>query len=98
MMRMFKHAIKYWVKVVDETLELSDLFRSQQQEDDGERTKQEVIVRAYVGGHEHCHESAGPVEEVVEYVEKLFNWPSIYQFNDGASHLFLSLSALSAAS
>ncbi|KAL0575623.1 hypothetical protein V5O48_006348 [Marasmius crinis-equi] len=44
--------------------------------------RKEVLVRAYLPGHEGCHSHREPWKEIEPYVWNWFNWGNIWEFND----------------
>lgn len=73
---LFKFAVDRWLIVVNEALKKDE--------------KREVVVRAYLGGHDECHYSQGPVLKPIPYTHEIYNWNSIWKFNDSKLSLVLS--------
>ncbi|KAF9227079.1 hypothetical protein BS17DRAFT_695528 [Gyrodon lividus] len=69
----FKVAMRTWAGQIQDAL---DEYRR----NGGNRQKQ-VIVRAYLPGHEDCHDHREPWTEIEPYHWKWYNWPWIGDFN-----------------
>lgn len=50
------------------------------------RKERQVVIRAYVHGHESCHneqvELAGPLNEYKGLIQSWYNWKWVRRFND----------------
>ncbi|PPQ71346.1 hypothetical protein CVT26_011983 [Gymnopilus dilepis] len=46
-----------------------------------EQARKRVVVRAYLPGHESCHDSRKPWTEVQPFVWNWYNWGEIWRFN-----------------
>ncbi|KAF8964960.1 hypothetical protein BDZ97DRAFT_823242 [Flammula alnicola] len=45
------------------------------------RSRKRVVVRAYLAGHESCHDFRQPWMEIQPFVWNWYNWSDIWQFN-----------------
>ncbi|KAG6332389.1 hypothetical protein ID866_6699 [Astraeus odoratus] len=70
----FGIAMREWAQQVQEAI---TKYRSR----GGKRPKQ-VVVRAYLPGHENCHNLHEPVAEIPPYHWRWYNWPWIQDFNE----------------
>lgn len=57
-------------------------------------TKRRVVARAYLPGHEDCHDHREPWTEIKPFVWNWFNWGNIWEFNQifevrSGSHMFM---------
>jgi hypothetical protein len=77
----FEHAMTKWAGEVQSMLD--DAARKE-----GGRKKREVVVRAYLTGHEDCHKHKEPWKEIQPMVWGWYNWAQIGQFNDIFEVLF----------
>lgn len=71
----FEHTMTKWAGEVQNLL---DDAASK----DGDRKKREVVVRAYLTGHEDCHKHRDPWKEIQPMVWGWYNWAQIWKFND----------------
>ena len=69
----FKLAMRSWAGQVQDAI---DEYRRH----GGTRPKQ-VVVRAYLPGHEDCHDHRAPWTEIAPYNWRWYNWPWIQDFN-----------------
>ncbi|KAB5590092.1 LPS-assembly protein LptD [Ceratobasidium theobromae] len=78
MLKIFSEAVRVWTRQVSEALSAPSTSRS------GVRnSERQVLVRAYLPGHEgDCHKASGPVEEIQEYTEEIHNWSWIGRMNE----------------
>jgi len=60
---------------------------------EGGRKKREVVVRAYLPGHEDCHKHREPWTEIRPMLWGWYNWAQIERFNDIFEVLFFLLRA-----
>jgi hypothetical protein len=80
---LFKASMDKWMTLAQTALELGGAGK-------------EIVVRAYLGGHEKYFETKSPVQSVLAYSpETPFNWREIYQFNISSSFLLIVLRWLS---
>ncbi|KAM6496673.1 hypothetical protein JOM56_007146 [Amanita muscaria] len=70
---LFEVAMPRWAKEVQTTLRMH--------EDSGEG-KRRVVIRAYLPGHEDCHDYRQPWTGVQRFVWDWYNWSYIGQFNE----------------
>lgn len=66
----FQHATAMWADLVQRQLDKSD------------RKDRQVIVRAYLSGHENCLNLFKPYTYLHEYTSQWWNWNWITEFND----------------
>jgi hypothetical protein len=71
----FEHAMTKWAGEIQKMLD--DAARKE-----SPRKKREVVVRAYLTGHEDCHQHREPWKEIQPFVWGWYNWGQIGQFND----------------
>ncbi|KAG2123765.1 hypothetical protein DEU56DRAFT_983755 [Suillus clintonianus] len=69
----FKFAIRAWASEVQDAI-------TEYRKKGGKRPKQ-VVVRAYLPGHENCHNIFDPTEDITPWVGVPWNWPWIPDFN-----------------
>lgn len=69
----FKVAMRAWAGEVQHAI-------TEYHKNGGRRPKQ-VVVRAYLPGHENCHNIFEPTETITPWVNKWYNWPWIQDFN-----------------
>lgn len=69
----FKVAMRTWAGQVQDAV--TEYYKN-----GGESTKQ-VIVRAYLPGHESCHDFFEPRITIPSWINKFYNWPWIQDFN-----------------
>ena len=70
----FDIAMREWAFQVQEAIRN---YRSK-----GGRRPKQVVVRAYLPGHENCHNIHEPSTEIEPYHWRWYNWPWIQDFND----------------
>ncbi|TFK44094.1 hypothetical protein BDQ12DRAFT_3050 [Crucibulum laeve] len=77
---LFNEAMTHWANEVQERLwkEARGLGVAK-----GDRTKgnRQVVVRAYLPGHEDCHSYREPWKEVQPFVWNWYNWGNIWEYN-----------------
>jgi len=66
----FQHATAMWADLVQRQLDKSD------------RKDRQVIVRAYLSGHENCFNLFKPYTYVHEYTTQWWNWNWMTEYND----------------
>ncbi|KAG2127491.1 hypothetical protein DEU56DRAFT_528860 [Suillus clintonianus] len=69
----FKVAMRAWAEEVQDAI-------TEYHINGGTRPKQ-VVVRAYLPGHENCHNIFEPTKSITPWVNKWYNWPWIADFN-----------------
>ncbi|KAH7916628.1 hypothetical protein BJ138DRAFT_1202104 [Hygrophoropsis aurantiaca] len=69
----FKEAMRTWAGQVQEAL---DQYRR-----DGGKMQKQVVVRAYLPGHDNCHNIKSPWTSIIPFPVKYYNWPWIDDFN-----------------
>ncbi|KAH7889035.1 hypothetical protein F5I97DRAFT_2006482 [Phlebopus sp. FC_14] len=69
----FRVAMRTWAVQVQDALK--------EYRRNGGKRKKQVIVRAYLPGHEDCHDHREPWTEIMPYKWKFYNWPWIKDFN-----------------
>lgn len=69
----FRLAMRSWAE------EVQHAIREYRQH--GGRRPKQVVVRAYLPGHEDCHNHREPWTEIVPYQWRWYNWPWIQDFN-----------------
>lgn len=82
----FGEAMQLWVSGITEALDEAKRLEKQQRHIMHRRTKErQVVVRAYVHGHDSCHldhvELAGPLAEYSGLPRNWYNWGWIRRFN-----------------
>ncbi|KAJ7179576.1 hypothetical protein C8R46DRAFT_1325242, partial [Mycena filopes] len=65
----FGHAMRKWATSVQEVLT-------------AENRQRQVVVRAYLPGHEDCHDESEPWAEVKPFAWNWWNWGNIWEFNE----------------
>jgi len=83
-LKLFGVAMERWAEDVQSAL----LLRGDGSEQ--KRKERRVIVRAYLGGHENCHDFRQPWDEIQPYNWNWYNWYEIPQFNAIFEKLLLS--------
>ncbi|KAG1751315.1 uncharacterized protein EDB91DRAFT_1045527 [Suillus paluster] len=78
----FKVAMRTWAGQVQDAI-------TEYHINGGKRPKQ-VVVRAYLPGHENCHNIFEPTESITPWVFKWYNWPWIQDFNTEFQELLSS--------
>ncbi|KAF8639557.1 hypothetical protein AX17_001461 [Amanita inopinata Kibby_2008] len=68
----FENAMRQWAKEVQTALQRSEM--------EG-KGKRRVVVRAYLPGHEDCHDHREPWSKIKPFVWNWYNWGSIWEFN-----------------
>ena len=66
----FQHAVAMWADLVQKILNESD------------RNDRQVVVRAYLPGHENCFNLFEPYTYIHEYTTQWWNWNWIAEYND----------------
>jgi hypothetical protein len=66
----FQHATTMWADLVQQHLNKFD------------RKGRQVVVRAYLSGHEDCHDHFEPYTHIHEYKDQFWNWNWITEYND----------------
>ncbi|KAJ7163783.1 hypothetical protein C8R43DRAFT_988637 [Mycena crocata] len=74
LLKFFGHAATRWATNVQEML-IEDRQRNP-------RRNRQVVVRAYLPGHEDCHQELQPWDEIKPMVWNWWNWGSIWEFNE----------------
>lgn len=69
----FKLAMRSWAGQVQDAI---NEYRRH-----GGKGQKQVIVRAYLPGHESCHDHREPWTEIAPYTWRWYNWPWIQDFN-----------------
>lgn len=69
----FKVAMRTWAGQVQDAM-------TEYRRNGGKRPKQ-VVVRAYLPGHENCHNIFEPTRTIPSWINKWYNWPWIQDFN-----------------
>ena len=69
-LQLFKTAMPQWAQEVQSTLD-----------QEADKAKRRVVIRAYLPGHEDCHNYREPWTKVKPFVWNWFNWGSIWEFN-----------------
>lgn len=70
----FKVAMRTWAGQVQDAI--TEYHRN------GGRRPKQVVVRAYLPGHEDCHNYLEPTTEIPSWQNRWFNWPWIENFNE----------------
>lgn len=70
LLRFFQHATGMWADLVQRQLDKSD------------RKDRQVIVRAYLSGHENCLNQFKPYTYVHDYTTQWWNWNWMTEYND----------------
>ncbi|KAG1739289.1 hypothetical protein EDB19DRAFT_851183 [Suillus lakei] len=81
----FKVVIRAWAEEVQDAI-------TEYRKNGGRRPKQ-VVIRAYLPGHENCHDIFEPTENITPWVNIPWNWPWIPDFNTEFQELLLSSSS-----
>jgi hypothetical protein len=109
LIEFFGKAMDRWVSVVQKMLDEAESERPLVLSKDSEgnswrglgmekRKRREVVVRAYLTGHEGCHDQREPWKEIQPFVWDWYNWRYIDKYNEvfqvsGLSRfVFISLS------
>jgi hypothetical protein len=71
-LNLFKHAMQRWAVQVQEALSRCP---------GRDRGRRRVLIRAYLPGHESCHDFRKPWMEVQPFVWNWYNWGNIWEFN-----------------
>ncbi|KAJ7477173.1 hypothetical protein B0H11DRAFT_2030044 [Mycena galericulata] len=72
--QFFGQAVKEWAKEVQQVVtEVNQRNPAKQRQ---------VVVRAYLPGHEDCHNELKPYNEIKPYAWNWWNWASIGEFNE----------------
>lgn len=71
----FGHAMRKWADGVQRALKDADMA-------EGGKRKRQVLVRAYLPGHEDCHKARTPWEKIQPFVWSWYNWGRIWEFNE----------------
>ncbi|KAJ7599084.1 hypothetical protein C8J56DRAFT_1158100 [Mycena floridula] len=80
-LKFFRYAMTLWAKLVQERL-LSDQEESGGYvKANGQRGKRKALVRAYLPGHDDCHNYLDPWTRVRPIMNKDYNWAYMGQFN-----------------
>ena len=69
-LKLFETAMPRWAQEVQSILDRK-----------AGNTKRRVVARAYLPGHEDCHDHREPWTEVKPFVWNWFNWGNIGEFN-----------------
>ena len=69
----FKVAMRTWAGQVQDAI-------TEYHRNGGQRPKR-VVVRAYLPGHENCHNIFEPSTTIPTWIYKFYNWPWIQDFN-----------------
>jgi hypothetical protein len=80
-LEFFEHAMIKWAG------EVQGMLDDAAKKDKG-RKKREVVIRAYLTGHEDCHKHREPWREIQPMAWGWYNWAQIWQFNDIFEVLF----------
>ncbi|KAG0707061.1 hypothetical protein DFH29DRAFT_898242 [Suillus ampliporus] len=78
----FKVAMQTWAGQVQDAI-------TEYRRNGGKRPKQ-VVVRAYLPGHENCHNIFEPTETITPWANLWYNWPWIQDFNTQFQELLSS--------
>ncbi|KAJ3505727.1 hypothetical protein NLJ89_g7266 [Agrocybe chaxingu] len=78
---LFREAMKHWMDEVQMALWQSHKLRSAKM-GASQRKRPRVIVRAYLPGHENCHDHREPWKTIQPWNNRWFNWADIWEFND----------------
>ncbi|OJA09987.1 hypothetical protein AZE42_03825 [Rhizopogon vesiculosus] len=78
----FKVAMRTWAGQVQDAM-------TEYRRNGGKRPKQ-VVVRAYLPGHEDCHDYLEPTTTIPKFNWKFYNWPWIKDFNSEFQELLSS--------
>ncbi|KAF8965556.1 hypothetical protein BDZ97DRAFT_1903997 [Flammula alnicola] len=74
-MSLFEAAMQRWAQ------KLQDALSEHSGHGRFRRSRKRVIVRAYLPGHESCHDFRQPWTEIQPFVWNWYNWGDIWQFN-----------------
>lgn len=80
---LFGHAMTMWSEGVQSGL-ITD-YKSREGGvvlKNGARGKRRVVVRAYLPGHEDCHQHKNPWRKVKPFQWNWYNWGNIWEFNE----------------
>lgn len=78
----FKHAMHSWAKQVQHRLDVDEGYiRRGYIRGLGTRGKRRVVARAYLPGHEDCHDFKKPWTTIQPFVWNWYNWGNIWEFN-----------------
>jgi len=86
-LNLFEVAMEKWAEDVQSTLrkhprnDVSYLSRFALEKPLSKRKDRRVVIRAYLPGHESCHDFRKPWVEVQPFVWNWYNWGEISQFN-----------------
>ncbi|KAJ3770915.1 hypothetical protein FB446DRAFT_129567 [Lentinula raphanica] len=75
----FGEAMAYWADFVQEALNNDENGVVLA---DGSRSRRQAMVRAYLPGHEDCHDHREPWKEIEPMKWNWYNWGSIWKFNE----------------
>lgn len=70
----FRHAMTKWADEIQAAM-------SRDTGTAGGRRTREVVVRAYLSGHENCHQQREALSTLKPYENSWYNWPYIKEFN-----------------
>ncbi|KAF5332066.1 hypothetical protein D9758_016259 [Tetrapyrgos nigripes] len=91
--QFFEKAMQGWADVVQKMLDAAETERplalSKDSEGNtwrgsgtGRRKRRQVVIRAYLTGHEGCHEHRDPWKEIQPFEWSWYNWRYIDRFNE----------------
>ncbi len=75
--RFFREAMSFWANQVQSGVR----SMGGQVLANGKRGRRQVVVRAYLPGHEDCHKAQEPWTEIQPWIWKWFNWANIEEYN-----------------
>lgn len=74
---LFRESMTVWAGAVQDAVEGAG-----QREPRSPEREKHVLVRAYLPGHEDCHDFRAPWTEIKPFVWGWYNWARIWEFND----------------
>ncbi|KAK0505326.1 hypothetical protein EDD18DRAFT_1128744 [Armillaria luteobubalina] len=73
----FREAMSFWADQIQSGMRSMD----GQVLANGKRGRRQVVVRAYLPGHEDCHKAQEPWTEIQPWIWRWFNWANIEEYN-----------------
>ncbi|PPR07553.1 hypothetical protein CVT24_008749 [Panaeolus cyanescens] len=78
-MLLFEGAVKRWAERVQGAI--TEYNKQRTWRWGSKESKKEVLIRAYLPGHEDCHKFDKPWDEIQPFVWNWFNWGEIWRYN-----------------
>lgn len=80
-LELFGRSMREWADRVQERLDQVNKLGGRWRGGNGDSVQRQVVVRAYLSGHEDCHQKRAPWEEWVSYTWEWYNWNWIGEMN-----------------